>query len=160
MFVTLCVSVIAADVIPHLSLFISMMGAVASTFLALIFPPLCHMAVTSADDGLFNWRLAMNCVTLMLGALGFVTGTYASVYEIFGAFQKVTVTAAVTNTTGNNYTTPWVHWPSTHTSAASCDSLSVLSRRRYRRHHRTRPLAYTHPPIPTIVILRAEAQIL
>jgi len=113
--VTLRVSVVAADVIPHLSLFISMMGAVASTFLALIFPPLCHMAVTSAGDGgngygLFNWRLVMNCVTLVLGALGFVTGTYASVYEIFGAFQKVAVIAAVTNTTANNYTTaPGLH---------------------------------------------------
>lgn len=112
--VLVLITFIAADVIPHLSLFISMMGAVASTFLALIFPPLCHMAVTSADDGgngygLFNWRLAMNCVTLVLGALGFVTGTYASVYEIFGAFQKVAVAAAVTNTTGYNYTAPGVH---------------------------------------------------
>ncbi|XP_015365106.1 PREDICTED: proton-coupled amino acid transporter 2-like isoform X2 [Diuraphis noxia] len=111
------ITFIAADVIPHLSLFISMMGAVASTFLALIFPPLCHMAVTSADDGgngygLFNWRMVMNCATLMLGALGFVTGTYASVYEIFGAFQKVAVIDAITNTTAaaaNNYTAPGVH---------------------------------------------------
>lgn len=112
---TSCVAVVAAVGIPHLNLFISMMGAVASTFLALIFPPLCHMAITSGGDGygLFSWRLAMNCVTLGLGAIGFVTGTYASVYEIFGAFSKGAVAtatvAAVTDSSFNNYTTLGVH---------------------------------------------------
>ncbi|XP_050421943.1 proton-coupled amino acid transporter 4-like isoform X2 [Adelges cooleyi] len=80
---------VAADVIPHLGLFISMMGAVASTFLALIFPPLCHMAVTGYEGyGRFRWKLLVNAITLILGAVGFVTGTYASVYEICDAFQK------------------------------------------------------------------------
>lgn len=82
-------TVVLADVIPHLSLFISLMGAIASTFLALIFPPLCHMAVVTGDrvgHGRYRWRLLMNGLTLTLGAVGFVTGTYASVYEVWGAF--------------------------------------------------------------------------
>ncbi|VVC39501.1 Amino acid transporter, transmembrane domain [Cinara cedri] len=97
------ITFLAADVIPHLSLFISMMGAVASTFLALIFPPLCHMAVTGSNEkeyGRFRWRLMMNAVTLALGALGFVTGTYASVYEICEAFQNPNAEAvAIANLT-------------------------------------------------------------
>lgn len=106
--------------IPHLNLFISLLGAVASTFLALIFPPLCHMAVVGGDAGYgrYRWRLVMNGLTLTLGAVGFVTGTYASVYEICGVFQRTTgvvaataataVTAAtaatITDGNNNNYT--------------------------------------------------------
>lgn len=106
-----CVAVVAADIIPHLSLFISMMGAVASTFLALIFPPLCHMAVTGYSDigyGRFRWRLAMNVITLTLGAIGFVTGTYASIYEICGAFQNPTAVTSV-NSNNNNLTMHAAH---------------------------------------------------
>lgn len=79
----------AADLIPQLELFISLLGAVASTFLALVFPPICHMAVTKFDDyGRYHWRMVMNIITLILGFLGFVTGTYASVYAIFTEFHK------------------------------------------------------------------------
>lgn len=82
-----------------------MMGAVASTFLALIFPPLCHMAVTgygSANYGPYGWRLMVNAITLLLGAIGFVTGTYASLYELWGAFQSAGVTPAIA---AGNHTT-------------------------------------------------------
>ncbi|XP_025420609.1 proton-coupled amino acid transporter-like protein CG1139 isoform X2 [Sipha flava] len=90
--VLVLITFLAADIIPHLNLFISLIGAVASTFLGLIFPPLCHMAVIGSDDsnvgyGRFQWRLVMNIITLLLGGLGFATGTYASVYEICHEFQ-------------------------------------------------------------------------
>ncbi|XP_025420636.1 proton-coupled amino acid transporter-like protein CG1139 isoform X2 [Sipha flava] len=91
------ITFIGADVIPHLTMFISLIGAVACSFLALIFPPLCHIAVVNAGDrgdnkyGLFKWQLVMDALTLAFGTIGFFTGTYASVYEIYGAFRGVTI---------------------------------------------------------------------
>lgn len=99
------VPVIGADVIPHLTMFISLIGAVACSFLALIFPPLCNIAVANAGDkgdnkyGLFKWRLIMDVLTLVFGTIGFFTGTYASVYEIYGAFREVTIVTNNTNST-------------------------------------------------------------
>lgn len=83
------VTVLAAEVIPHLALFISLVGAIASTFLALIFPPICHMVVWKDEGfGSLNWKLHMDIITIVLGLLGFVTGTYFSLYDIIAAFSK------------------------------------------------------------------------
>lgn len=83
------VAVLAAEVIPHLALFISLVGAIASTFLALIFPPICHMVVWKDEGfGTLNWKLHMDIITIVLGLLGFVTGTYFSLYDIMVAFGK------------------------------------------------------------------------
>lgn len=83
------VTVLAAEVIPHLALFISLVGAIASTFLALIFPPICHMVVWKDEGfGSLNWKLHMDIITIVLGLLGFVTGTYFSLYDIIVAFSK------------------------------------------------------------------------
>jgi len=83
------VAVLAAEVIPHLALFISLVGAIASTFLALIFPPICHMVVWKEEGfGAFNWKLHMDIITIVLGLLGFVTGTYFSLHDIIVAFSK------------------------------------------------------------------------
>lgn len=82
-------AVLAAEVIPHLALFISLVGAIASTFLALIFPPICHMVVWKDEGfGVFNWKLHMDIITIVLGLLGFVTGTYFSLHDIIVAFSK------------------------------------------------------------------------
>jgi len=79
----------AAEVIPHLALFISLVGAIASTFLALIFPPICHMVVWKDEGfGVLNWKLHMDIITILLGLLGCITGTYFSLHDIIIAFSK------------------------------------------------------------------------
>ncbi|XP_026687057.1 proton-coupled amino acid transporter 4-like [Diaphorina citri] len=79
---------ILAAVIPRLGLFISLVGAISSTGLALIFPPLSDIAVRKkeGDFGRFHWRLLMDILTIILGLIGFTTGTYASVHEIITVF--------------------------------------------------------------------------
>lgn len=96
------VSVVAAALIPHLSLFVSTLGAVSGTFLALIFPPLCHMSATTAAAAAsdrYRWRMLANGVTLTLGVIAFVSGTYASFSEIRAALGDETVATTVNITT-------------------------------------------------------------
>lgn len=88
--VLVIITFILAEVIPHLGLFISLVGAVSSTGLALIFPPLSDIAVRKKEGsfGFLKWRLWMDILTIILGLIGFTTGTYASVHEIAGAFAN------------------------------------------------------------------------
>jgi len=74
-----------AVAIPKLDLFISLVGAFGSSFLGLIFPPILDLVV--------HWpkvstaTLLKNCLIIIFGSAGFVTGTYASVQEIVIAFN-------------------------------------------------------------------------
>lgn len=99
MSIAVAVAVIAAVLIPHLSLFVSTLGAVSGTFLALIFPPLCHAAAATAASDRYGWRMLANGVTLTLGAIAFVTGTYVSCSEIRAALGGETLATAVNATT-------------------------------------------------------------
>lgn len=81
---SLCVdAVILAEVIPHFSLFISLVGAVSSTALALFFPAIMDIA-THWESGLgpFKWVLWKDGFFILIGVIGFITGTYASVEAI------------------------------------------------------------------------------
>ena len=80
-----------AAAIPNLSLFISLVGALSSSSLALLFP-------TVIDSMLF-WEqrkgntmgrlcLAKNAFIFIVGFLGFVTGTYYSVRNIVDYFES------------------------------------------------------------------------
>lgn len=84
------ITFVLAEVIPRLGLFISLVGAVSSTGLALIFPPLSDIAVRKKehDFGFCSWRFFMDILTIILGLIGFFTGTYASVHEIIKAFSS------------------------------------------------------------------------
>lgn len=83
-----CVLVVLAEIVPNLGLFISLVGAVSSTALALVFPPLCDLFVRweEQDYGLFSWRKMVDYLTLVVAVFGFCTGTYFSLQEIVQNF--------------------------------------------------------------------------
>nr|XP_021199193.2 proton-coupled amino acid transporter-like protein CG1139 [Helicoverpa armigera]XP_049694527.1 proton-coupled amino acid transporter-like protein CG1139 [Helicoverpa armigera] len=79
---------ILAESIPELGLFISLVGAVSSTALALMFPPLLELVSTSQKPGgIPTHILIKNCFIILLGLFIFSTGTYESVASIVRAFQ-------------------------------------------------------------------------
>ncbi|XP_026276228.1 proton-coupled amino acid transporter-like protein CG1139 isoform X2 [Frankliniella occidentalis] len=81
-----------AESIPRLGLFISLMGSVSSTMLALIFPPLMDWS-WRWGDGLPVWRHLVNAFLLLVGMFGMGWGAYAAMAEIIIAFANGEVTA-------------------------------------------------------------------
>lgn len=80
---------ILAESIPQLGLFISLVGAVSSTALALIFPPLIELVASSQKPtGITTFMAIKDIVIILLGLFVFVTGTYESIASIVRAFQK------------------------------------------------------------------------
>jgi len=87
-FLVLCTFAIAMA-IPHLGPFISLIGAFASSSLALLFPVLIDTLVRwPARLGSCYWRLLKNFFIFLFGLIGFFFGTWQSVNEIIIAFQK------------------------------------------------------------------------
>ncbi|XP_034950384.1 proton-coupled amino acid transporter-like protein CG1139 [Chelonus insularis] len=76
-----------AEVIPNLGLFISLIGALSSTALALLFPPIIELVVCSQNDTLSGFKLTKDLFMLLIGFLGFLTGTYESMTAIIRAFS-------------------------------------------------------------------------
>jgi len=75
-----------AEMIPHLNLFISLVGAVSSSTLALIFPPLINILTNWSNGyGKYNWCLWKDIVLIVFGTIGFVTGTYVSIENILNS---------------------------------------------------------------------------
>jgi len=85
-----------AAAVPKLDLFISLVGALSSSCLALIFPPLIDLAsgwndkedTDRADNSRRLWMLKNMCICTF-GVIGFVTGTYASLRDIVSYFAGV-----------------------------------------------------------------------
>lgn len=77
------VSVGLAAAIPNLGAVISLVGAVSSSTLALIFPPVIEI-ITLWNDGLGrrNWILWKDILIIIFGVCGFGFGTYASIMNI------------------------------------------------------------------------------
>lgn len=73
---------ILAAIIPNLGAVISLVGAVSSSTLALIFPPIIEMVTFYPNYGKRNWILCKDLLLLVFGVAGFVFGTYASVNQI------------------------------------------------------------------------------
>ncbi|XP_073950223.1 proton-coupled amino acid transporter-like protein acs isoform X1 [Choristoneura fumiferana] len=79
---------ILAETIPQLGLFISLVGAISSTALALMFPPLIQLVATSQRrGGIPFYMLVKNVVIIILGLFIFITGTYESIAAIVVAFK-------------------------------------------------------------------------
>ncbi|XP_017893262.1 proton-coupled amino acid transporter 2 isoform X1 [Ceratina calcarata] len=78
---------ILAEAIPQLGLFISLVGAVSSTALALIFPPIIEMVVCWQNASLSMFTISKDILIVLIGLLGFVTGTYESITSIIQAFS-------------------------------------------------------------------------
>ncbi|XP_013395783.2 proton-coupled amino acid transporter 4-like [Lingula anatina] len=76
-----------AELIPHLGLFISLVGALSSSALALIFPPIIHTLTFWPDNlGVCKWHFIKNVLIFLLGILGFGIGSYVSLSQIVYCF--------------------------------------------------------------------------
>lgn len=73
---------VLAAIIPNLGAVISLVGAVSSSTLAVIFPPIIEMVTRYPNYGKNNWVLWKDMMLLIFGVCGFVFGTYASVNQI------------------------------------------------------------------------------
>ncbi|XP_064117193.1 proton-coupled amino acid transporter-like protein CG1139 isoform X2 [Macrobrachium nipponense] len=83
--VLVLITFILAAAIPNIGLFISLVGAVASSTLAIIFPPIIEMVTFWPRLSSFT---LLKCICILLfGIFSFVTGTYASVTAIITYFQ-------------------------------------------------------------------------
>lgn len=72
-----------AELVPNLSLLLSLIGAVCSTVLALVLPPLIEFIILSCDENGIGWFVFVkNTVILLISLIGFVTGGYESLSSI------------------------------------------------------------------------------
>ncbi|XP_011495340.1 PREDICTED: proton-coupled amino acid transporter 1 isoform X2 [Ceratosolen solmsi marchali] len=86
---TLCfLTFVLAEAIPHLGLFISLVGAVSSTALALLIPPIIEIVVCWQNATLGKFTVIKDVFILLIGLLGCVTGTYESITQILKAFSS------------------------------------------------------------------------
>ncbi|KAK2589257.1 hypothetical protein KPH14_007817 [Odynerus spinipes] len=79
---------VLAAAIPQLGLFISLVGAVSSTALALLFPPIIEIVVCLQNANLSPFMIVKDVAIVLIGLLGFATGTYESITSIIKAFEK------------------------------------------------------------------------
>ncbi|EDX02563.1 proton-coupled amino acid transporter 1 [Drosophila yakuba] len=83
------VTLAIAEMVPALGLFISLIGALCSTALALVFPPVIELISRSElNKGPGIWICAKNLVILVLALLGFFTGSYESLKQIVKHFGE------------------------------------------------------------------------
>ncbi|KAG4068674.1 hypothetical protein HA402_002365 [Bradysia odoriphaga] len=80
------VTFVIAELVPHLNIFISLVGALCSTALALVFPPLIQLVLAwGTPDGPSAFLIAKNGFILTFSIFGFVTGTYESISSLMHA---------------------------------------------------------------------------
>ncbi|KAI1729261.1 transmembrane amino acid transporter protein domain-containing protein [Ditylenchus destructor] len=77
-----------AEIVPHLALFISLVGAVACTSLALLFPPIIDLLVCYAQNNLTLTVYIRNFGIFLFAIIGFTTGTYSALYDIAQTFSQ------------------------------------------------------------------------
>lgn len=76
-----------AELVPNLSLLLSLIGAVCSTVLALVLPPLIEFIILSCEDNGIGWFVFLkNSIILLISILGFVTGGYESLSKIIKTY--------------------------------------------------------------------------
>lgn len=76
-----CVTCVLAVLIPRLDLVISLVGSVSSSALALIIPPLLEVT-TYYGEGISPLTITKDVLISILGFVGFVVGTYESLWEL------------------------------------------------------------------------------
>ncbi|XP_075155625.1 proton-coupled amino acid transporter 1 isoform X1 [Haematobia irritans] len=93
-----------AELVPNLGLFISLIGSLCSTALALVFPPIIELIV-KRDISSTCSRLMMylkNTIILILAFAGFIAGTYESLSEIIKEFGSESKTMEPLNMDSNS----------------------------------------------------------
>lgn len=76
-----------AELVPNLSLLLSLIGAVCSTVLALVLPPLIEFIILSSEESGTGWFVFVkNSIILLIALLGFVTGGYESLAAIIKTY--------------------------------------------------------------------------
>ncbi|MFH4976568.1 hypothetical protein AB6A40_003277 [Gnathostoma spinigerum] len=75
-----------AQVVPHLALVISFIGAFSGASLALLFPPCIELLVSYAQKNLTAGLWVKNITLLCFAVLGFSTGTYSALVNIAEKF--------------------------------------------------------------------------
>lgn len=80
----LCIfSVGIAAIVPYLDVLISLVGAFASSALALMFPPLIEFLTLYREKGVIvKLTLVKDVLIFIFGIVGFITGTYASLVQL------------------------------------------------------------------------------
>lgn len=74
---------IVAEAVPNVGLLLSLIGAVACTVLALVFPPILQFAVLSSGDLKISYYILFkNSIILLLAAVGFFTGGFIAIKNI------------------------------------------------------------------------------
>ncbi|CAI5444639.1 unnamed protein product [Caenorhabditis angaria] len=76
-----------AELIPHLALFISLIGAFSGASMALLFPPCIELLTAYSKNELNNKLWIKNICLLSFAVIGFTTGTYSALVEIVKTFN-------------------------------------------------------------------------
>lgn len=77
-----------AEVVPALNAFISLIGALCSSGLALIFPPVIELVVAyGSSEGPSKLLLGKNSIILLVAMFGLITGTIESMEKLIEAFK-------------------------------------------------------------------------
>lgn len=83
------IAVAIAELVPHLNIFISLIGAFCSSALALLVPAIIQVVLAyGTTDGPSYYVLAKNSFITLLGVLGFLTGTYESLAALIKVFNS------------------------------------------------------------------------
>jgi len=81
------VTYLAAITVPHLTLFMSLVGSVTCVALTMIFPALSNLAFRTKDKG-SALSTFLDMVTLVTAAVGSITGIYVNSMAIYNAFTE------------------------------------------------------------------------
>jgi solute carrier family 36 (proton-coupled amino acid transporter) len=83
------VTFLVAELVPNLSLLLSLIGSVCSTVLALVLPPLMEFIIAACEEKGASWFIIIkNSIILVLSLLGFLTGGYESLSAIIMTYFK------------------------------------------------------------------------
>jgi proton-coupled amino acid transporter len=86
-FILVLVTLAFAEFIPHLALFIALIGAVCCSILALLFPPIIDLLVQYNKGNLTTRVIVIDSLLLCTFVLGFVTGSYSAISDILKTFD-------------------------------------------------------------------------